>query len=189
MVAAGALLSACGTGQAVRRGGERVGEGLGDAVTAPLEDLNLKRDTIPAVLTRARTQPYALTDMGSCEKIAAEVGRLDEALGPDTAELQPPDQRTRSQRGADAGAEAALGAVRDTTTDIIPLRGWVRRLTGAERHSKRVRDAVQAGMIRRGFLKAHGMAMNCAPPAAPSWFKPKRPAPPKPAPPTRRRRN
>lgn len=184
------LVSACGTGQAVRRGGERVGEGLGDAVTAPLEDLNLKRDRIPAVLNRAKVEPYALHEMSTCEAVAAEIGRLDEALGPDTAEPPPPDPRTRAERGADAGAEAALGAVRDTSTDVIPLRGWVRRLSGAARHSRRVQEAVQAGMIRRGYLKAHGMNMNCAPPAAPSWFKPKKPEPPRPAPPpARRRRN
>lgn len=193
IVTAGALLTACGTGQAMRRGGEKVGEGLGDAVTAPLEDLNLKRDKIPAVLIRSKAAPYDLERMTSCEAIAAEVGALDDALGRDMDEPPPPDPRTRVEKGADAGAKAALGAVRDTATDIIPLRSWVRRLTGAERHSRQVRDAVQAGMVRRGFLKGQGMNLNCAPPAAPSWFVPER-AEPQPEParkprPARKRRN
>lgn len=181
---AAALTAACGTGNAVKRGGEKVGEGLGDAVAAPLEDLNLKRDKIPAVLTEARTDPYGLKGLTRCEAIAAQVGRLDEALGPDVAEPKAPDSRTRVEKGADAGADAALGAVRGTTTDFIPFRSWVRRLTGAEKHSRLVRESIDAGMIRRGYLKGVGMRMNCAPPAAPSWFvptTPKRPAaPPKP---------
>jgi hypothetical protein len=173
----------------VRRGGERVEAGLGDAVTAPLEDLNLKRDAIPAVLLKAQAAPYDVARMTSCEQIAAEVGRLDDALGPDLDEPPPPDSRTRTERGADMAGDAAVGAIRDTTTDLIPFRSWVRRLTGAEQHSRRVRDAIQAGRVRRGYLKGVGMNLNCAPPAAPSWFVPVKPEPPaKPTPVRKRRR-
>ena len=41
---------------------------------------------------------------------------------------------------------------------------------------KRVAEAINAGKIRRGYLKGAGMRMNCAPPAAPSWFVPEREA-------------
>jgi len=43
-----------------------------------------------------------------------------------------------------------------------------------------VRKAIEAGAVRRGYLKGVGMRMNCAPPAAPSWFVPveAKPAPP-----------
>ena len=53
--------------------------------------------------------------------------------------------------------------------------------TGASRHDKAVQAAVQAGGVRRGYLKGVGMRMNCAPPAAPSWFVPA-PPPRPPAP-------
>lgn len=171
-----------------RRGGERVEAGFGDAMTAPLEDLNLKRDPIPAVLRAAQAAPYDVARMNNCERIAAEVGRLDDALGPDLDEPPPPDDRTRSERGADMAGDAAVDAIRDTTTDLIPFRSWVRRLTGAEQHSRRVRDAIQAGRVRRGYLKGVGMNMNCAPPAAPSWFVPKKPEPPAKPKPVRKRR-
>ena len=39
-------------------------------------------------------------------------------------------------------AKAATSFTVDTTTGIVPFRGWVRRLTGAERHSKRVAAAI-----------------------------------------------
>jgi hypothetical protein len=155
----------------VGRAGTQVRDGLGDAVTAPLEDLNLKRKLIPPVLLRAEENPYALQGLGTCEGIAAEVAKLDDALGPDMDE-PPPPHRTRSQVAADEGARAALGAIRDTTTDIIPMRGWVRRLTGAQQHSSHVQHAIRAGTMRRSYLKGVGMQKNCNPPAAPSWFRP-----------------
>jgi hypothetical protein len=35
-----------------------------------------------------------------------------------------------------------------------------------------VQEAIKAGSMRRAYLKAIGMNMNCSPPAAPSWFTP-----------------
>jgi hypothetical protein len=162
------------TRDTVARGGAQVRDGLGEAVTAPLEDLNLKRKLIPAILLRAEDNPYGLEGMGSCEAMAAEVGKLDDALGPDMDE-PPPPRRTRSQIAADEGARATLNVVRDTTTDIIPMRGWVRRLTGAQQHSSHVQHAIRAGTMRRSYLKGVGMQRNCNPPAAPSWFRPRPP--------------
>ncbi|HYF23641.1 MAG TPA: hypothetical protein VD929_09610 [Caulobacteraceae bacterium] len=164
-------LSACGTGKTVRRGADRVGSGLSNAVTAPLEDLNLKRVDIPVSLQAAKADPYDLTGLTRCESIAAEVGRLDAALGPDLDDVRK-DGRRWNEKGADAAADATLDAVRGTATDVVPFRSWVRRLTGAERHSKYVQAAIKAGTVRRGYLKGVGMRMNCAPPAAPAWFEP-----------------
>ncbi len=172
-VAAMALvLSGC---QAVRSVGGGVGEvreGFGDAVSAPLEDLNLRRQEIPIVLLQAQANPYDLRNLDQCTSIAAEVRRLDDALGPDADEPPAPDGRLVSEYASDAAADATLAAIRDTTTDFIPMRSWVRRLTGAEQHSRQVQGAIQAGRIRRAFLKGIGMRENCAPPAAPRWFTP-----------------
>lgn len=159
------------TADTVGRGAVQVRDGFTDAVTAPLEDLNLKRKLIPPILLTAEENPYTLDGMSSCEAIAAEVGKLDDALGPDMDE-PPPPRRTRSQVAADEGAAATLGAIRDTSTDIIPMRGWVRKLTGAQQHSTHVQHAIRAGTMRRSYLKGIGMQRNCNPPAAPSWFQP-----------------
>ena len=165
---------ACTAARSAGDGVQTVREGFGDAASAPLEDLNLRRDAIPTVLLQAQAAPYDMRNMSRCPAIAAEVRRLDDALGPDMDEPPPQDGSLVSEQAADAAARATLDAIRDTTTDFIPLRSWVRRLTGAERHSRMFRDAVQAGRQRRAFLKGMGMQRNCAPPAAPSWFTPRR---------------
>ncbi|WP_331037712.1 hypothetical protein, partial [Brevundimonas sp.] len=170
VLAASAILltvSGCATARTAMGGARQFGAGFGAAAMTPLEDFNLRREQIPPVLLHAAANPYDLRGMGRCGAIAAEVARLDDALGPDTAE-PPPPRGSRSELAAAAAAELALDAVRDASTDFIPGRSWVRLLTGAERHSRRVQSAVQSGLLRRAFLKGTGMQRNCAPPAAPS---------------------
>ena len=146
----------------------------GDAFTAPLEDLNLKRQQIPDILESAITKPYDLTGLDHCEAIAAEVSRLDVLLGKDFDEPPPPpDQRTNTEKGKEFANNSAVGAVRNATRSLIPFRGLVRQVTGADRHAKEMDNAIQAGKVRRAYLKGVGMNKNCAPPAAPSWFKPR----------------
>ena len=146
----------------------------GDAVTAPLEDLNLKRTHIPQILLDAMSRPYDLAGLDKCETIAGEVRKLDALLGPDLDEPPPPpDESTMRQKGGRMANKAAVGAVRGATRSIIPFRGLIRQMTGAEKHQKLVDEAIQAGKSRRAYLKGVGMNKNCAPPAAPSWFKPR----------------
>lgn len=164
------LLGACA---AAGDGARQFSSGLGAAATAPLDDLNLRREFIPTVLLQAEANPYDRRNLGQCSTIGAEVGRLNEALGPDGDEPPRMDGSTLSEQAADAAAQAALAAVRDASTDFIPGRAWVRRLSGAEQHSRHVQSAIQAGRMRRAFLKGLGMQANCPPPASPSWFRPR----------------
>ena len=150
----------------------QVRDGFGDAVTAPFVDLNVRRDQIPTVLLQAQANPYDRRNLNQCSTVGAEVARLNEALGPDRDEPGVPDNPNLNERAQDALAEAALDAIRDATTDFIPYRDWIRRLTGAQARSKDVQDAVEAGRLRRAFLKGLGMRLNCAPPASPAWFRP-----------------
>lgn len=138
----------------------------------PLVDLNVRRELIPTVLLQAQANPYDRRNLNQCSTIAAEVARLDEALGPDRDEPAAPDNPTLNERAQDALAEAALDAIRDTVTDFIPYRSWVRQLSGAQARSKTVQDAVEAGRLRRAYLKGLGMRANCSPPASPGWFRP-----------------
>lgn len=160
------------TGCASNGSGGRFGRGLADAAMQPLEDLNLRQDAIPVVLTEALVNPYSQQGMESCMAIALQVRHLNEALGPDQDE-PPPPRAGLSQQAVESLADAAVDALRNETTDFIPLRGWVRELSGAERHSRRVQASIQAGRARRAFLKGVGMRQNCAPPAAPRWFVPR----------------
>ena len=70
-----------------------------------------------------------------------------------------------------------VGVVRHTAEGLIPFRGWVRKLSGAERYSKQVLDAITAGIIRRAYLKGLGQAKGCTAPAAPLPPSPPGPAP------------
>lgn len=147
---------------------------LGQAAVAPLNDLNLLRAEIPEVLRAARRAPYEAPAELTCARLADEVQRLDAVLG---ADLDTPATATNPsliERGSDAAGDAVVGAVRNTTEGVIPFRGWVRKLTGAERSAREAAAAIAAGTVRRAYLKGLGQALRCAPPAAPR---------PKPAPP------
>jgi hypothetical protein len=171
VVAAALPLVGCAT-KAERRGAiEREGT-LAEAAAMPLEDVNLKKTRIPEVLKRAVANPYDPHGAGDCRGIAGEVARLDAALGPDADEVAPPDNRSDMERTADTAHSAAVVVVREGVKSAIPFRGWVRQISGAARQEKQVLEAINAGGVRRGYLKGIGMRLNCAPPAAPSWFQP-----------------
>jgi len=141
-----------------------------DAALSPLNDLNVVRAEIPAVLQTAARNPYAAPADKSCAAIGAAVQALDAALGPD---LDVPDSAAQGlvARGSDAAGNAAVGALRGAAEGVVPFRGWVRKLTGAERYSRQVAAAIAAGTARRAYLKGLGQAAGCAPPAAPRIAK------------------
>ena len=131
-----------------------------EAATQPLRDVRIDDDEIPEVLRLAASAPYSMRGARSCAAIAAEVGRLDAALGAD-ADAPGTD-------GPGRGAEVAATAVRTAVGLLIPGRGLLRAVTGADRQQARAEAAVQAGMMRRSFLKGIGAHRGCSPPAAPT---------------------
>jgi hypothetical protein len=156
--------------------------GVGGAVSAPLHDFNIVKENVPAVLLRARDNPYATAGVNECADILKEMGELDLALGPDLDTPRDVAHKTVYTNGASMAAEVALDAVKDTAEGVIPMKSWVRKLSGAEKNDKRVRQAVLAGEIRRAFLKGLGVMHDCRWPAAPLSFEPKGAAPPLAAP-------
>jgi len=140
---------------------------LRGALTQPLEDFNLVRDKIPAALKKAKAAPYALPEPGTCPGIQYELAQLDDALGPD-ADVLDPSPSGRVAQGSAILGKSAIGVVRDLTTDWIPLRSWVRTLTGAERHSDELRKTVNAGLVRRAFLKGLAQSQDCPVLASPA---------------------
>lgn len=124
-----------------------------DAATSPLSDLNLIRAKIPPVLLEARKQPYAIPLEATCENLVAKVKELDAVLGPDFDAPPSGNDPTLVEQGTNEVKNAAIGALRSTSESIVPFRGWVRRLSGAERHSQEVAAAIVAGTVRRAFIK------------------------------------
>lgn len=137
------------------QGGETFRQGVGMAATAPLDDLNLRHGEVPEILISARRVPYATEGLGQCRAVLAGIAALDDALGPDVDQPEP-DTGT-----GDQAASIALDMVRDTATDFIPLRSWVRRLSGATAHDREVQAAIRAGLVRRGFLKGIARERSC----------------------------
>lgn len=129
-----------------------------DVAKTPITDLNVGRDgEIPAILSAAVDQPYALAGLGRCRQLAAAIRELDEVLGPDID--LPQEERDRI-----SGGRVAKWVV----TSFIPFRGIIREISGANAQDRRVSAAIQAGLTRRGFLKGVGAAKGCAYPASPA---------------------
>ena len=168
LVAAALALSLAGCASPdTAKGAAKEGIQLQKAVEAPLADLNLVQEKIPAVLEAAVKAPYALPSERTCPALANEVNGLDGALG---ADLDTPPTATNPglvERGSNLMGDTANDALRGAAESVIPFRGWVRKLDGAERHSKEVAAAIAAGSVRRAFLKGVGQTLGCEAPAAP----------------------
>jgi hypothetical protein len=149
MVMAAALVS-CANGE----------KNVRDAATTPLSDLNVVRADIPPVLAAAQKAPYAAPADKACAALATDVQALDAALGADLDTPATGANPSLIERGA-------TDALRNTAEGVIPFRGWVRKLSGAERYSREVAAAIAAGTIRRAYLKGIAQAGGCAAPAAP----------------------
>jgi outer membrane murein-binding lipoprotein Lpp len=131
---------------------------VNQAATTPLNDLNLVNAEIPAPLLEAAKAPYALPADRSCPALAQTVHTLDEVLGPDLDAPHNPNNPGLVERSG----ELATGALQNAAENVVPFRGWVRKITGAERYSKKVAAAIAAGTVRRAFVKGLAKAGSCA---------------------------
>jgi len=131
------------------------------AAVAPLNDLNIVRTKIPDVLLNIQKKPYVLPENMSCVSLGRAINALDAVLGPDLDVLAMAGKPGMIQRGSNAAGAAAVGVLRNTTEGVLPFRGWIRKLTGAERYSRQVAAAIAAGMVRRAFLKGLCVSRKC----------------------------
>lgn len=159
--------------------------------TSPLRDFNVIRTQIPQVLLDALDDPYARPAPANCDGILLAVKQLDTALGADLDQPPSKDDVDLIDKGRGYVVGAAMGAAVGAAQDLIPMRSWVRRLTGAAQHDRVVSAAITAGGVRRGYLKGLGESRGCNPPATPShvltaiaaqkaaedkpWYKPEYP--------------
>jgi hypothetical protein len=165
------MVAACAT-QPVKTAEQTTRKGVDEAAHAPFEDFNLVRSKIPVVLREAVADPYGRPTPLTCDALAAELTRLDDALGPDFD--TPKQEHSRMDRGASFAANAGAKAMKDLTEGWIPMRNWVRYMTGAEQHSKDVQDSIAAGKARRAYLKGLAQSDGCVDlgPAQPVYLFP-----------------
>lgn len=117
--------------------------------------LGLTGPDIPDVLKAVAANPYKAPAEPACETIPAELLALDKVLGADADTAQPKKSYVVSYAQRMAG-----GAVRG----LVPYRGAIRFLTGADHKDHELMDAARAGWARRGFLRGLEANLNCAPP-------------------------
>ncbi len=131
-----------------------------DVAKTPVTDLNIDKKEIPAILMQAQARPYSLTGLTRCRPLINEVEALDDILGPD---IDLPEEERKRITAGKAG-KMVVGS-------LIPFRGLIREVSGANEHERKVRIAIQAGLARRGFLKGVGQSWGCAYPARPATRK------------------
>jgi hypothetical protein len=165
---AGLVLGGCVTTRSdgsskVQTTNEANRDSIKGAAEAPLRDLNVLRTKIPGVLLQAMADPYERPTGKSCQQLALLVQPLNDALG---ADLDAPEPDKDDLLGR--GKTTTFGLMAGAAQDVIPFRGWLRKLSGAERHDRYVQAAITAGAVRRAYLKGLGEAKGCDPPATPS---------------------
>lgn len=138
---------------------------MGDAALAPLSDLHVVRADIPDVLASAQKQPYRPPADQSCAALAREIARLDQVLGADLDTPESDDRPSMIDRTSGMVGNQAVSAMQRTTQGLMPFRGWVRKLSGAERYADKVAASITAGAIRRAYLKGHAASKGCEGPA------------------------
>lgn len=134
---------------------------VGQAAITPLSDLNVVQEEIPAALHDAALGPYAAPKEAGCEAVLTEIQALDDALGADLDDPKARDKPSLLTRGTSLAENTGVGMVRRTVEGFVPFRSWLRKLSGAEKHSNQVSAAIMAGGLRRAYLKGRGDAMGC----------------------------
>lgn len=134
----------------------RAAPSVEDVATTPLSDLNIRKKAVPGILLRAQAAPYGLAGMKRCAALQKEVGQLNAVLGEDV------DAAQRSGRKVIPGKVA-----QDLVGGILPFRGIVREISGANAENRALQQAIYAGFARRAFLKGVGLQRGCGYPARP----------------------
>ena len=125
----------------------------GRIAAQPVHDVDASRTKIPPVLEAASSDPYSLVGARTCAQISRSIAALTDALGPDFAS-GPAKTENKAGKLAEAGGKTIVNA-------IIPFRGLVREISGAAPAQRRLNDAVDAGLTRRGFLRGLQSARGC----------------------------
>ena len=121
----------------------------GRIVSQPARDVGVTRTKIPRVLELSAEGPYTLRGLSTCRAMAAKLGALDRALGPDFD-----DAPQKGESIAKAGGKAVVNS-------IIPFRGVVREISGAATADRRLEAATDAGIAQRGFLRGVYQTRGC----------------------------
>jgi hypothetical protein len=128
----------------------------GGIITQPARDVGLALKAIPPVLVKAADDPYGLDGLKTCKSLVAAIRDLNGVLGPDYVAGSHKAKESRASKLAAAGGEAVLDSV-------IPFRGLVREASGAAPAERKLNEAIEGGLARRGFLRGVHRRQGCKP--------------------------
>lgn len=120
----------------------------------PLRDLNIVRDGIPPEIKAIMEEPYSLKGLRGCADYAREIARITKVIGPDVDSAE-----AKAAKGT--STEFMLKTAESTVIGLIPGRGIVRRVSGADAAQREAQAATLAGSLRRAFLKGRASGLNC----------------------------
>lgn len=140
--------------------GEAIRAAASDAAVQPFRDFGMVRRKIPAALARIG-DPYAPATGQTCEWIQYEIQQLDVALQGDVEAAAGHDDRSAATKSGSMAKEGATEAVRGVGSMLVPQRSLVRMLTGASKADRLYAEAVQRGMVRRGYLRGLADSKKC----------------------------
>lgn len=160
LVAAISILLLGATPLAAQRAVPGQDRDVGDVVTQPLSDVNLRKKDIAPELLAILENPYDLTGIRKCRQIIRAVKELDAVLGPDADEAEVMGKGEKRKQTALSFAGGIIGG-------LIPFRFLVREVSGANKAEQEYRAAIYAGVMRRSFLKGFGQARRCKAPGSP----------------------
>lgn len=142
----------------------KVNNAAKEIITQPFRDLGFMKKEIPPPLAQI-TDPYATPEGMDCAWISYQISQLDIVLPHEAVRAPSFDDRSDREKSADAMSKATDSAVneavRGAATSIVPVRGIVRKLSGAEKADSEYNAAIERGKIRRGYLRGLSFAKNC----------------------------
>ena len=145
-------------------------EGVIDTIQSPFRDLGLVGEDIPPKLIEVSKDPYVKPSSAKCKDINEELAELDSLLGTDAYTLAALNIKSKEEEeegsyllsGAKMASGFAAGKVAGKIS--LPLRGVVRKISGADAHEKKSAKAYQAAELRRAYLRGlmDGKGAKCA---------------------------
>ncbi|VAV98470.1 hypothetical protein MNBD_ALPHA06-767 [hydrothermal vent metagenome] len=138
---------------------------LATAVSAPLDDFNLRRKVAPKALENLG-YIYQASPRPNCAAIARELYVVGEALDEidaDDLALKAAAEKTRREKASDT----TLEVVRSTSSSLIPFSGVVRAVSGANKVRRKYDANFDKGRRRRAFLKGYALGIGCNAPTSP----------------------
>jgi hypothetical protein len=110
---------------------------------------------VPQVLKDIKADPYKAPAAPACKSVPAEIQQISDLIGPDL--------------DADAGGKdkSLVSRGEGVARSLVPYRGVVRFVTGANKKDDELRDAIMAGVARRGFLRGVELDLKCNQPDPP----------------------